>query len=567
MSIAVVVPWLEMLILGCTLSMANEIALPYDHQAVALRENGPSGGRTASFQIINAPHGFVVDGSSINSLNGIYGPRQDYTSVVVPSYLKSYVNVGLYRHVEEDNGWILANLYTTEDLANEENEWVFIDPSTTDRLVHAGDVLVPGFGNSWKHVHRSPRAGYGGSADEKRGQRHHQAKGEPTQSRQLQRTSSGVVFPDSNDASDAEELPKIVAPITADPGSSNTSYVFEQLLVQYLRQKRAEAESQRARACSDNVNDPNHCETRARLLLKGPEDGPIQECFRNLERARGFRRAREFDAAIHAIHAILAVEPQFPGAYKELGMLHLDAGRPKDALTAFETLYALNSEDGPDTMVHLLVLATTAVKRAALFDAERERNHGTPPPSGCEILQVGPHYAVYPHNKKTVCCITSDEVVCPSVVNSSNWATEEVSVQGMHMTFTVERNADSVTVSRGVEEGVTITHGWDIDLKIQCCIPPLPRGVELPSPANVESLMNTAEAAPAVFADHFAVLGVSRDFEFVLHPCLCFLSLFLVPCSLPLSFDEPLWFSSSRGGGGGGAKKKQNTNNHNYNKN
>ncbi len=79
-----------------------------------------------------------------------------------------------------------------------------------------------------------------------------------------------------------------------------------------------------------------------------------------------------------------------------------------------------------------LLRATAALKRRALA-AERRRIGGRG--EECETLEVGEHRAMWPHNRKQVCCLRDSRSVCPALVNRSNWATDIVSRQGAHMSF------------------------------------------------------------------------------------------------------------------------------------
>ena len=100
-----------------------------------------------NFHIDGPPHGFFIGGSSIDALNGVYGPRLDD----VPPHIAPYVVHGAYRH-DSGNGYMLAHLRTEGG-----EEWVIIDPSSRDRFGHPGGAHVPGSGPSWVHLHRAPR--------------------------------------------------------------------------------------------------------------------------------------------------------------------------------------------------------------------------------------------------------------------------------------------------------------------------------------------------------------------------------------------------------------------------
>jgi hypothetical protein len=125
----------------------HELANP---NALVKHHDGPGPGSNAAFSIIEAPHGFFVDGSSIAGLNGVYGPRlkrpEDLPDTVRPliAHLHHVLALGVYRH--DSTGWMLANLNSDRqnppnggsDAPSDGNEWVFIDPNGVERFGHRG---------------------------------------------------------------------------------------------------------------------------------------------------------------------------------------------------------------------------------------------------------------------------------------------------------------------------------------------------------------------------------------------------------------------------------------------
>ena len=103
--------------------------------------------------------GFFVAGSTIKAMNGLYGKSE-----WVPRSVGDKHECQLaYRH--DQSGWLMVLCdappkppthfsYGAED----ETEWLFVDPSSEDRFSHEGDTIIPGSGKSWKHVHRRPAA-------------------------------------------------------------------------------------------------------------------------------------------------------------------------------------------------------------------------------------------------------------------------------------------------------------------------------------------------------------------------------------------------------------------------
>ena len=550
----------------------HELANP---NALVKHHDGPGEGSHAAFSILEAPHGFFVDGSSITGLNGVYGPRlkrpEDLPSDVRPliAHLHHVLALGVYRH--DSSGWLLANLNSDRqnppsggsDAPADGNEWVFIDPSGVERFGHRGHVMVPGFGRSWAHLHRS---------------------------------ADGSVLPASEGAADDQkELPMLFAPIPADFGgahassycphgvahtlccsshiatctlsavccarcvsrvpcvrrvccvSGESSHFYEQILLQYRRERAALAASkERAEAAAKvggnterapptdeeigGTSCPTHKDASLRREIDDAEAafelGEFDEAavfFASAAtRARGWnkrwtaaqlhlrqaasaRRARDFDAAREAVQEALRVRPGYLLAHQENGMVLLDAGRPAQALQAFEKLHALDS--GFPRILYFLTMSTAAAKRAEARGPPRLDR------PGCEVLHVGRHFAVWPRGEKAACCVSSAEVKCPEVVDRSSWLTdEEYSRPTMEQRFRVLQRGTEVVVKRLPEEGVEITHGWEIDLMFHCCRESaLPDSGE-PESAPADGAVVRASAAAVALPDHYAVLSLPHDF-------------------------------------------------------
>jgi hypothetical protein len=421
----------------------------------------------SQFLIGEAPHGFVVDGSSIAELNGIYGPKLVAGLPELPPLLAPHVSLGLYRHTD-GNGWLLANLDVVHEAPpasdsaavraaggaeprGPSSEWVFIDPATDHRFRYVpGTDLVPGHGTAWSHCSRQWHSG------------------------------GGVASGGLETVGDVAELPMLLAPIPGD-GNGQTSHYFEQILVQYRRQKAAEAAAnERARSRAEDDEE---------------ERGEGEQC--------------PVDAA----------------ALWELGRAMLDAGRPSAALRAFESLYA-TERDWPE-LLRWLVAASAAVARVAAHASPAGRPQDEHA-EGCETMTVGPHHAVYPDHQKRV-TLADPKLRCPARVDRTNWlvAVDTLKEMATHYVFDVtQKFGGAVTVRRGEEMGVPITHGWEIDLRFLCCpgrsaladgdgsAPPEPPGQQPPGRKIAEGQQDVRgdeEAQASAEVDHYVVLGLRRD--------------------------------------------------------
>ena len=90
--------------------LLNQVVAP---DGVAIRRERRAGGSRAHFGIGTPPFGFLLDGSSVPGVNGIYGPRlphvgPDGVEQDVPEALKPLLHLGAYRH--DSSGWWLVSL-------------------------------------------------------------------------------------------------------------------------------------------------------------------------------------------------------------------------------------------------------------------------------------------------------------------------------------------------------------------------------------------------------------------------------------------------------------------------
>ena len=444
--------------------------------AVATRSRGAArGSQNSQFTIGEAPYGFMVDGSTLAPLNGIYGPKMVAGSPDLPPHLAPYVSLGLYEHAD-GSGWILANLVVQTskeegdraagaavalpEQAPGSSEWVFISPTRRHRFRYVpGTDLVPGHGTSWHHCSQQPR------------------------------------FADGLETiGDLEELPLLLAPIPADSGDGKHSYIFEQLLVQHRRQKAAEdAAKDRADRAKDHTDHADRADGAAENTKAGGEKE--ERC----------------------------AAPDEAAALWELGRASMDEGQPAAALRAFEDLFVLDRE-WPE-LLRGLVSASAAVARAAAHTSPTASNPSQGDGERCETVEVGPHPAAWPDNEKRH-VLQDARMQCPDRIDRTNWlvATSALAERATHYVFDVVHEDGTLTLRRGEEAGVVITHGWEIDLRFRCCLPGIAAiegsvhvsdqpGEPGGGDARREDTADDAAAVAAVAeVDHYSVLGLRRNF-------------------------------------------------------
>jgi tetratricopeptide (TPR) repeat protein len=232
---------------------------------VAVRSRARADGGRSRFDVRQPPYGFVVGGSSIEELNGVYGPRlprhhpEDGRIIPAPPRFAQFVHLGAYAH--DSSGWWLVNLRRPVREAEQQRdggggggagggagdggppptevEWVFFDPAGVERFRHPGEGLIPGYGPAWSHVAQPASAS--ASSDEAKA-RSNTGDGlpaaDPLDEAAAAYEALQEVAPQNIDGS---ELPLLIAPIPADQNGGITSHFYEQLLPQLRRQRAAEA--------------------------------------------------------------------------------------------------------------------------------------------------------------------------------------------------------------------------------------------------------------------------------------------------------------------------------------
>ena len=116
---------------------------------------GGGGPRFGGYVRLSEPVlGFFVTGSSIDPMNGVFGPRLDSAAAksALPPSLASTVGHGAYPH--SHSGWTLAHV---QKPGGRDHEWVLFDANFRERFACPGDSLIPSSGRRWSHLHRVSR--------------------------------------------------------------------------------------------------------------------------------------------------------------------------------------------------------------------------------------------------------------------------------------------------------------------------------------------------------------------------------------------------------------------------
>lgn len=422
-----------------------------------------------------APLGFFVAGSSIDNLNGVYERAAPGENDITA--FDTGLNL-LYRH--DSSGWMLVHL-GSED---EAGEWIFVDDLFRDRFGQPGKAHPTG-GRSWSHLKRSPRIQ--GPVNCQRIDRLDQENNDDGC-----HSAAVIKSDDESNRDDEHELPWQVEPIPI-------AAYFEQVLVGDRKARAARAWAKTARmfppsaAATSTEEHPPQDMDRVPVTAASSESEGWAAALVHLQKGRLARRQRLFNETNHALQAALLLFPRFKAAHEERGKMLLDAGRPDEALAQFTLLFAL--EHG-DVVLGWLVRATAASKRAAAARAPRPPSPDDP---GCEAVTVGSnigtHKSVY---------VSSSDVRCPRIVNKNNWLGEDK----YDNWFEVTQEGTEVTVKRGAEFEVAMTHGWGMNLQFVCCVPTRTASPE--GDAELETMVKRPTGRDQ-FSDYFAILKVPCD--------------------------------------------------------
>ena len=177
-----------------------------------------------------------------------------------------------------------------------------------------------------------------------------------------------------------------------------------------------------------------------------------------------------------------------------------------------------------------------AADRRRFEEGEGARRTRPPPPPGCEAIEIGSYELLEERDghpaqggkyvrrddisgtlvgpSKPWCCLSSPEVVCPSVVDKRNW----LSGDNYDDTFAITQDGTTLNVSRSDGVGV----GWGMALSVLCCTASGREAMDAMAeasapPPSEKDLLAAAEAAAEAermrSPDHYEVLRIPADFE------------------------------------------------------
>ena len=134
-----------------TTAAGRELVAP---GGVVSRGSAARGGMPGAGTLVEPPIGFWVAGSSVEGVDGVYGPRLEHAAL--PPMIAPFVTDpglhGVWLH--DTSGWVLVHAEVEQQDGEEPaSEWVLVDPRGRERYVHAGGGFAPGSGApGWSHL-------------------------------------------------------------------------------------------------------------------------------------------------------------------------------------------------------------------------------------------------------------------------------------------------------------------------------------------------------------------------------------------------------------------------------
>ena len=338
----------------------------------------------------DAPLGFFVGGSTLEALNGVYGPRIDPRNPEALEHLQQKENLGefaeyakgglgAYRH--DHSGWWLVHAALAP--GSEHSEWVFVDEAGQRRFRHDGNTLIPGSGKRWSQLTPSARA-----------------QAPPSESTQIR--VQGEVPP----LEDGDELPWQLIGVRSREMLENLRRGDR-----HHRRTTEEAEARRGLPRPPPGDEPPPVEAAEAAAARASTRRRRRCTPRRRRRptARGRRRSpapprarraarRDFGTVHLALDAAVRAFPRYTAALLERGISYLDERRNAKALTAFERTLAV---DGTAPAIDEWIIRAAAAQRRAAppatsasaaadeLAARRRRLAAMPLPDGCERLVFG----------------------------------------------------------------------------------------------------------------------------------------------------------------------------------
>ena len=329
--------------------------------------------------------GFFVAGSSIKEMNGLYG-KSDW----VPRSIGDKHEAQLaYRH--DQTGWVMvlcdaparAPTHFNYGAADDETEWLFIDPASEDRFKHEGDTIIPGSGTTWSHVHRRPAASAtppvpptaaaGESGEDSDSDSVEWTRGDGARVEDAPDTTPGAeatAVPTAEDAGeavavvdDADELPwQLIAILSTDMlRKLRGHYRWHEHNIRQAQEgndlpKLPAYGSEEVAPPADFVPPPLVAsDSAAYAMLASPEsraacDAALVElagwsnAVLQHHKASCHRRAREFDECFASLDAALEMFPSYADAAFERALAFMDRGAYSSAVGAFEQVLHIQRE-------------------------------------------------------------------------------------------------------------------------------------------------------------------------------------------------------------------------------
>ena len=514
---------------------------------------GGGGGRRHGgyVTIRDAVNGFFVAGSSIHSLNGVYGPRlEDLSSI--PAAIAETVAIGAYKH--DHSHWILANVRRVDQ--PHVSEWVFFDAEGAERFAHEGNTLIPASGKSWWHLHRPSRVPPEQAAAAKES-----AAAAAEQRGTTPAKESTAVRARADTPDDSDELPWQVIGIRDDERlESLRRQAWEhEMRTSHAADRHRQALAPPPPSAPSREDGPPGGEEAIEspievldMLEKGDASAAAEALVAAarasndgwtyavllVRAARMHRRQRAFAAALAAIDTAVRRFPLYHAAHFERALAHMDAQEPEAAISALRQLHTIAPEF--PVLCDWMVRAHAAHSRAqeAAQRKQREEREGRPPtPPGCEVAHIGRHELIevspsgVPATGEAAgerqfvkgtdgtpaaaavewCCLSSPEVRCPSTASKATW----LGGDSFDDTFAISQEGVSLSVVRNDGGGV----GWGMSLQILCCTAAAQAAIDAAKSRAPNPIDEAAAAAAAAEAermrsdDHYLVLQVPCDFE------------------------------------------------------
>ena len=366
--------------------------------------------------------GFVLAGSRLDDLNGVYGPRLSDQDVaqLLPVEIAQTIGHGAYRH--HGSGWLLAHV-TSHTNGPQVQEWVLFDPTHRERFAMASTSLIPSSGKEWSHLHRESRAPPPASEEAS-------ASSSSTSSSSTSSPGGGggggggSTAMRASSGDDDDELPWSVV------GIRDYQRLDELRQRAMRRAARWESAEQRRTAylagvpapappslqdmvppedTDDSLSEAAAADAEAgRAAYEGGDFATAAARYEQaaaaaqlwasaslqLRRARALRRAGELKEAGRAMQAVLEWYPNYIDALYESAFISLDARSPAPAINHLARIHNLASwDDRVGAWLKMAYSQRERMKHEARHEESRRQMESMARPRalprGCEVVEVG----------------------------------------------------------------------------------------------------------------------------------------------------------------------------------